>query len=120
MIYFFNNEVRDMTYKSLKILSYEDYKTSKTEYERRINNPAAIRTGLIISPYSIQQQRCVSEEHYELFCVLLPEIVKMKDTVFLNRKKLLILSIPCHMQLRIFLLFLSSLKKFRVRMKSKA
>lgn len=75
-----------MSYKSLKIVSYEQYDDYETELKNRLNNPAAIRTDLNIVPFSVQQQRRLTGEQYSLFCILLPEIVRMKDDVFLNSR----------------------------------
>lgn len=77
-----------MSYISLKILSYEHVQEYEVEQNNRLNNPAAIRTNLTIVPYSIQQQRRLPEERYSLFCILLPEIVRMKDDVFLNSRQI--------------------------------
>lgn len=77
-----------MLYKSLKVLSYMNYEDSLREYQKRISNPASITTALRIHPYSIQRQRRIIEEDYPLFCILLPQIVKKKDTIFLNSKKI--------------------------------
>lgn len=73
-----------MSYKLLRIVSYDNYKKVATEYKKRITSPSTIVTDLEIYPYSTMKEHRVTEKKYPLFCVLLPEIYKNSEKIFKN------------------------------------
>lgn len=75
-----------MKYESLKAIFYQHPDEFNKYYQKRFNNPLAVKTGLYIFPYGKKRQRRINQD-YEMFYLPNSELAILIENVFQNTQK---------------------------------
>lgn len=78
-------------YKSLEIISYENYEGYEEEYQRRINAPSVFKTNLSIHPFSKKKQ-AREIESYNLFYIPLADHMIQLEKIYYKSQRLILLA----------------------------
>lgn len=70
-----------MAYQSLIVISYNKHKEYETIYQSRLESPATLRTNLMVTPYSKQQQRRLVEVSYPAFVLITPDMLQLTEKI---------------------------------------
>lgn len=83
-----------MTYKLLRVFSYDSHKEYENEIESRKNNPLAVTLPFSINPY--QREQKLYTINYQLFYLPVTDLSFLRETLYENSKKIvnLLQSIP--------------------------
>ncbi|RNE24887.1 Adenosine monophosphate-protein transferase SoFic [Lacticaseibacillus paracasei] len=74
-----------MSYKTLRILSYDQNVNLYDEYHNRFNGPSAIVTNLTMSPNEHDHK---SSKHFPIFCVITPSIMIMQQEIMQKSRQI--------------------------------
>ncbi|WP_347301179.1 Fic family protein [Dolosigranulum savutiense] len=75
-------------YQSLVIYGYQHAKDLLNEYKRRFESPSAFHTNLEMMPFSQKKGIKLTDHHYELFGVAIPEHVKLVEIIGQQSQKI--------------------------------
>ena len=74
-------------YKSLEIVSYENYNNYEEEYQKRVNTLSSFKTNLAIHPFSKKKQQREIES-YNLFYIPLAEHMMQLEKIYQKSQRL--------------------------------
>lgn len=80
-------KVGGFMYKSLEIVSYENYNNYEEEYQKRVNALSAFKTSLAIHPFSKKKQKREIES-YNLFYIPLAEHMMQLEKIYQKSQRL--------------------------------